>query len=506
MATSLASIPSHYFLTGATGLLGEYLLRDLLDRGADVAVFARPARKQTAAQRIESIIRRWEQDGVKYKRPTVIEGDLAKPMLGVSDDKIEWLSANCHSVIHCGASVSFLYDAKQTEPYRSNIDGTRNLLNLCKRASIREFHHISTAYICGTRGGKILESDFDCDQEFGNDYERSKFVAESFVRSADFLDQVTIYRPSIIVGDSQTGYTSTYHGFYTPLRLGNWLSNHDNHLSLESVLDQLGLNGDDLKNVVPVDWIAQVVTRIVDSKELHGRTYHMTNPNPVPVKLLYEAIVQSVRNGLKANPRKKRPAAATGNMPESEEFGRQMKAYRAYFRQDPDFDTQNTHNAAADVPCPVIDFDMLVRLGDYAIASDFGYRKPANFIASKNQDPVVVQLNKLNTMDDSEFEFDEIVIGGDGGGTWQVAYSGSTPVAVRDGAVDSPLVSVYLHRSTLDSAIDSPDKIEALVDMGRIVLSGAPPRMDGLTRRLHGLCTYLASGSPTRAAELTDTK
>ena len=483
----------HYLLTGATGLLGEYLMRDLLDSGASVAVLVRPARKMTAELRISRILQRWKAEtGKTYQQPFVISGDLAKPLLGIEQNEIEWIGRNCRSVIHCGASVTFLYDAKQAEPYRSNIDGTRNLLSVIRQSGIKELHHISTAYVCGQRSGKILESEFDCNQEFGNDYERSKFVSESMIRTAEFLDTVTIFRPSIIVGDSQTGYTSTFHGFYTPLRLGNWLSQHDNHLSLESVLDQLGLNGDDLKNVVPVDWISKVVNRVVHDRSLHGRTYHMTNPAPVPVSLLYDAIVQSVRNGLERSPKKRSAATTVGKTPESEEFGRQMKAYRAYFRQDPEFDVKNTRNAAPDIPCPEIDLEMLVRLGDFAIASDFGYKAHTVTIKPKKADRLVERLNKLNTIDGLSLEFDEIAIGGNDGGTWQVAFSGDTPVAVRHGAAESPAVSVYMHRSTLDSAILHPESVLSMVEAGRIVISGDQNSMDGLSRRLQGLCTYLA--------------
>ena len=94
----------------------------------------------------------------------------------------------------------------------------QHVLELCRNAGIRNFHHVSTAYVCGLRQGRILESELDVGQKMSNDYEQSKLQAEKMVRSADFLDSLTVHRPAIIIGDSTNGYTTTYHGFYAPLQ------------------------------------------------------------------------------------------------------------------------------------------------------------------------------------------------------------------------------------------------------------------------------------------------
>jgi thioester reductase-like protein len=99
----------------------------------------------------------------------------------------------------------------------SNLGGTEQALKLCRTVGLREFHYVSTAYVCGQREGPIREDELDCGQEFRNDYEECKFQAEQLVRSADFLDDVTVYRPAIITGDSRSGFTSTYHGLYSYL-------------------------------------------------------------------------------------------------------------------------------------------------------------------------------------------------------------------------------------------------------------------------------------------------
>ena len=93
------------------------------------------------------------------------------------------------------------------------------MLAFCEEQVIREFLHISTAYVCGLREGLVLESELDVDQKFGNVYEESKVAGEKLVREAQHLESFTVFRPAIIVGDTADGFSTTFHGFYTPLRL-----------------------------------------------------------------------------------------------------------------------------------------------------------------------------------------------------------------------------------------------------------------------------------------------
>src|SRR5260370_878437 len=73
--------------------------------------------------------------------------------------------------------------------------------------------------LCGRRSGLIAEADLDTDPSFDNPYEESKFQAEQLLRRTPGI-RATIYRPSVIVGDSRTGYTSTFTGLYRFLELG----------------------------------------------------------------------------------------------------------------------------------------------------------------------------------------------------------------------------------------------------------------------------------------------
>src|SRR5262249_28010913 len=119
---------------------------------------------------------------------------------------------------------------------------------------------------------------------------KSKWHAERLVREVQG-NRATIYRPSVLVGDGQTGYTSNYHNFYRFLELGNRLATPAS-LGQRSLPLRLPFTGDELRNLVPVDWVAQAIVRIVGQPRLHGRTYHLASTRPIAVRLIKEVAEQ----------------------------------------------------------------------------------------------------------------------------------------------------------------------------------------------------------------------
>ena len=298
---------AYLLLTGGTGLLGAYLVRDLLKAGQNLALLVRSTRKEPAQARVESLMARWEEeDGREYPRPVVLAGDLTEESLGLDASARRWVARNCDSMMHNAASLTFHATGPNDEPWRSNLHGTRRVLDLCREAGIRKFHHVSTAYVCGLRQGRILESELDAGQTHGNDYEVSKFRAELMVRDSDFLDSPTFYRPGIILGDSKTGYTSTFYGFYVPLKLVSSLLNKAAGVATnrEELVASIRYSGQRLteilnlpdqagKNYVPVDWVSAVMAQIALDSRHHGKTYHLTPDEPVKLKLTREATEQA---------------------------------------------------------------------------------------------------------------------------------------------------------------------------------------------------------------------
>ncbi len=237
---------------------------------------------------------------------------------------------------------------------------------------IRQFHHVSTAYVCGLREGRVLESDVDVGQTPGNVYEKTKLQAEMLVRSADFLDPPTIYRPSIIVGDSQTGYTTTYHGFYAPLKLAHTMVSKvaRGATAGDLLVAALGIDGDDRKNFVPVDWVSAVMSHIHGRPEFHGTTYHVTSPYP-PLILEMASVMQEVVEELSPLGDPDSSWNLDGEW-FAKTFRDQLGIYGAYWRDDPQFDMTNTLRAAPHLPCPKLDREMMTQLARFAIDANFG--------------------------------------------------------------------------------------------------------------------------------------
>jgi len=367
----------HLLLTGCTGLLGQYLLRDLLQEGTPLAVLIRARKGEATAERLNQVIGYWQGElGRSLPRPTCLEGDITLPGLGLSGRDRCWVARNCGSVLHNAASLTFVGKDRTRDPWLSNLTGTANVLDLCRHAGLRELHYVSTAYVCGQRTGLIGEDEFDRGQEFRNDYENCKFEAEKLVRAADFLDRATVYRPAIIVGDSRSGYTTTYHGLYAYLYFGylcTQLRPRDSDGRLRVDL-RVNLTGDEGRNLVPVDWVSAVTAHVVQHPELHGRTYQLTPLWPVTMRELEGAVTRSfnIHGPVFAGP----DALRKGDLNDLEKmFYAYVAQYQPYWNEEPRFDCRNTRSAAPHLPCPPVDAACLGRLIDFAVRDQWGKGK-----------------------------------------------------------------------------------------------------------------------------------
>jgi len=400
----------YYLLTGGTGLLGSYLLRDLLLAGCRVAVLVRPTETQLAAERVDAALAQWETPDGRVEanphspvsqpllpRPVILEGDLCRPDLGLTASDLRWIADHCQAVIHSAASLAFFGPDRRGEPWLTNIEGTRRMLELCDHCGIQQFHHVSTAYVCGLRRGRVLETELDVGQEMGNDYERSKLEAEKLVRSASLGRPPTIYRPSILIGDSRTAYTSTFHGFYAAVKLTHTLVSQmvRGSVTAEFVMRAFHVDANEHKDFVPVDWVSAVIAYLVSRPEHHGKTYHLTAAEPTPVAAWGLAIERAVQPSFR--PTDFSDATLRDASWFEQVFRQQIEVYRAYWRNDPRFDRTHTMAAVPHLPCPTVDYDMLVRLAEFAIQANFGRTRPA---ARPRRCDARAHLRRLHVTDD----------------------------------------------------------------------------------------------------------
>jgi thioester reductase-like protein len=255
-------------LTGATGFLGMALLeRHLRCSDRPLHVLVRAAGDEEAQARVEHALAR--VCGARHPhagRVRAVRGDLTLPALGIGERGVARLCEEVGEIVHGAATVSFgepLQRARQI-----NVAGTSRMLDLAERCAaaggLRRFTYISTAYVAGEHAGCFSEDDLDVGQRFRNSYEQSKFEAETVVRERHGLP-VTIVRPSIVVGDSRSGWTSSFNVLYWPLRAfarGAYVA----------VPGRASAPVD----VVPVDYVAAATMALSGAPEALGGTFHLT--------------------------------------------------------------------------------------------------------------------------------------------------------------------------------------------------------------------------------------
>jgi len=373
-------------LTGATGLVGRYLVRDLLLNGHQLAVVVRPSRRQAPRERMEEILQHWERElGRPLPRPVVLSGDIAEPGFGLSDEDREWVKNHCDKIIHSAAILEFYGKDRAGEPWRTNLNGTQNMIDLCRELKIRDIHYVSTAYVAGYQQDRVMESSLDAGQTFRNDYEESKFCAEKLVRAIDFADHVTVYRPAVISGDSKTGYTNTYHGLYLYLRLMALMipSVPPGADGLRRTPIRLRMTGDERRNIIPVEWVSAVMCRLFETPEARGLTFHMAPDRPLISREIIDFAGDYFKSaGAEFCGYDYQPEPTLGREEDEDQwmferlYHDNAETYAPYERTDNVFDMTNTKRFAGDIVCPVLDRTVLTRYVEYGNEDRWGKRKP----------------------------------------------------------------------------------------------------------------------------------
>jgi len=274
-------------VTGFPGFLGRALLPRILSRtGGDAVCLVQAKFADLAACRVDELSA-GEPD--LAGRIRLVEGDITRPGLGLPSDNA--LAGSVTELWHLAA----VYDLAVPRDLgvRVNVEGTRYVLDFaacCPR--LERLHYFSTCYVSGRFPGAFREVDLEQAGPFNNFYEETKHFAEVEVRRhmANGLP-VTIYRPSIVVGDSVTGETQKFDGPYFVIQ---WLLRQP-RIALLPVIGDPSLT---CVNVVPVDFLLDAVTHLAGLPQSRGRTYQLADPRPLTVaemlKLLGEATERRV--------------------------------------------------------------------------------------------------------------------------------------------------------------------------------------------------------------------
>jgi thioester reductase-like protein len=427
-------VPEYTLLTGSTGLLGRYLLRDLLLAGKKVAVVVRTNKDRSAQHRIEAVMQHWERErGTQLSRPICLTGDVTEPLLGLDEVSLDWVAKHCSSVIHSAASLTFLEEG-DGEPWRTNLNGTRHVLALCHFADIRELHYVSTAYICGMREGVMLETELDCGQCFRNDYEKSKLQAEQLVRKDKFIKNLTVYRPAVIAGDSRTGYTNTYHGLFMYLKIMSILARtvEPGPDGIRRTEVELHLSGDEQRNVIPVDWAAAVMCHLFCTPAAHGQTYHLApQVRMTPRDMITAGCSYFNSTGVEFVGAAEKPAMDSSDLKRHAYDNSTL--YRDYEYSDPVFDMANLMEFAGHLLCPPIDEAMIYRYLAFGERDRWGKRRERKPEAWFDATSFFASAVGQFAISNPPWQVVGLDLLGPGGGQWTLTLSGEKLLSAEPG-------------------------------------------------------------------------
>ena len=252
-----------YFVTGATGFIGRHLVERLLEREGTIHVLVR----EGSRARLEELMSAWRAEP---GRIAPVIGDLTAPELGVSDADRKQLTGVDH-FFHLAAIYDMSADEESNR--RANVDGTRNAVALANLLAAGRFHHTSSIAVSGRYRGLFREDMFDEGQELKDPYPRTKFESEKIVR-AESVVPWRVYRPGIVVGNSQTGEMDKVDGPYYFFKVIQRVRG-----LVPRWMPTVGLEGGPI-NLVPVDFVAAAMDHIAHRDGLDGQAFHLTDPNP----------------------------------------------------------------------------------------------------------------------------------------------------------------------------------------------------------------------------------
>ncbi|MCW0395820.1 SDR family oxidoreductase [Xanthomonas sacchari] len=256
-----------YFVTGATGFIGRYLMAKLMRRKGVVHVLLR----KESQRKFDALVR---EQGWDPKRLVVLHGDVGAAYCGLTAAQRKALQGKVKHFFHLAA----LYDltAKAEDQRIANLDGTRNALELAAQLGAGIFHHTSSIAVAGLYPGIFREDMFEEAEGLDDPYLRTKHDAEALVR-AETRIKWRIYRPAMVVGDSRTGAIDKIDGPYYFFPLIKKLRQ-----LLPPWAPMLGIEGGRI-NLVPVDFVADAMDHIAHKPKLDGHTFHLTDPEPLRV-------------------------------------------------------------------------------------------------------------------------------------------------------------------------------------------------------------------------------
>ncbi len=274
MTTGAVGVGEAVLLTGATGFLGTQLLKRILEhnRTTRLSLLVRSGGRDSARERVDALLARTlgpaEADRQRG-RIDVVQGDISLPGLGLEPGTTASLQSSLDQVIHCAATVRF--DLPLEDARRDNTGGTRHMLTFADGVRhLGRFDYVGTAFVAGERDGLVMEDELDVGQTFRNSYEQSKMEAEKLVREFATTHPTAIYRPSMVVGDSRTGATTSFQGASQILIFYRQFFSRGMVVPIPADL-QTRLD------IVPVDYVVDALFALMHTQKSIGNVFHLAS-------------------------------------------------------------------------------------------------------------------------------------------------------------------------------------------------------------------------------------
>ncbi len=259
------------FLTGSTGYIGGHVAANLLEEhGASLNVLIRARDHHEAETRLWRALQLHLEFPRFYEqlqtRVRIFRGDITAPQLGLSRDDYDRLIHTTDSVIHCAASLN---RKSEKSCLNVNLRGTLEVLQLAMRVhhyhGMRRFSHVSTVAVAGKRQNEVITEDrsIEWDRSDYDPYARTKKFCEHMIRQLLPEVPITIFRPSIVLGDSRRGETTQFDMVRSFVFLAG--------------LPVLPFRPDDKVDIVNVDFVAGAIAALHQKEQPQYDTYHLSS-------------------------------------------------------------------------------------------------------------------------------------------------------------------------------------------------------------------------------------
>ena len=366
--------PQRVFLTGATGFVGAFVLRKLLDStGARIYCLVRASGPEEGRKRIETNLKSYglETAGLD-SRLVPIPGDLTRPQLGLPADQFRSLAEELDVIYHIAASVNLAHHYQQLKP--TNVNGTREIIRLAASGRVKPLHYLSTYAVFDSihNVGRVFSEDDEPTQSEGlsNGYAESKWVGEKMVRQGRTAGVPTcIYRVGWVVGHSRTGA---------------WNSSDFIPRTIRAFLEVGKYCDLGRMTMTPVDYLAESLVYLSRQRESLGKTFHLSNGQQYASRQLFKWVESfgyklqevSLKEWEKEMRESSQEISLTPLLLFLEDVAGGMSSLSHWFSREPNVEVARTRKALANsgIVCPEIDEKMMALYLSYFISQ--GYLRP----------------------------------------------------------------------------------------------------------------------------------